>query len=49
MDPETCGDVFVHFSVIESGGYRSLNDGDAVEFEIETDQKGSRAKNVVRL
>ena len=49
VDPETGGDVFVHFSAIESGGYRSLKDGDAVEYEIETDQKGSRAKKVVRL
>jgi len=49
VDPETCGDVFVHYSAIESDGYRSLKDGDAVEYEIETDQKGSRAKKVVRI
>jgi CspA family cold shock protein len=49
VNPEICGDVFVHFSAIECGGFRSLNDGEAVEYEIETDQKGSRAKKVVRL
>lgn len=49
VDPENGGDVFVHYSVIESDGYRTLKDGDAVEYEIETDQKGSRAKKVVRL
>lgn len=49
VDPETSEDVFVHFSVIAADGYRSLKDGDAVEFEVERDQKGSRAKKVVRL
>ena len=49
VDPETCEDVFVHYSAIESDGYRSLKDGDAVVYEVETDQKGSRAKKVVRL
>ncbi|MBM3498001.1 MAG: cold-shock protein [Armatimonadetes bacterium] len=40
-------DVFVHFSAIQSEGYRSLNEGDTVEFEVEPDAKGPRAANVV--
>lgn len=39
-------DVFVHFSGIESDGYKTLNDGDNVEFEIESDVKGDKAVNV---
>ena len=40
-------DVFVHFSGIRAGGPRSLNDGDKVEFSIETDQRGPRAVDLV--
>ena len=39
-------DVFVHFSEIQGSGYRSLNEGDEVEFEVEQGQKGLQAKNV---
>jgi CspA family cold shock protein len=39
-------DVFCHFSAINSDGYRSLNEGDEVEFEVEQGQKGLQAKNV---
>jgi len=41
-------DVFVHFSEIQSDGYRTLEEGQAVEFEIENDQRGPKAKKVVR-
>jgi CspA family cold shock protein len=40
-------DVFVHFSGIRAGGPRSLNEGDKVEFAIETDQRGPRATDLV--
>lgn len=40
-------DVFVHFSAIAGEGYRSLNEGDQVEFEIVSDAKGPRAENVM--
>lgn len=39
-------DVFVHFSAIKSDGYRSLNEGDEVEFEVTQGQKGPQAENV---
>lgn len=44
-------DVFVHFSAIQSSGYRELQEGQRVEFEIENDPrgKGPRATNVVPL
>ncbi|MCA9835693.1 MAG: cold-shock protein [Trueperaceae bacterium] len=40
-------DVFCHFSAINADGYRSLNEGDVVEFEVEPGKKGPQAKNVV--
>jgi CspA family cold shock protein len=42
-------DVFVHFSAIQSDGYRSLNEGDKVEFSIEDSPKGPQATNVVKV
>ena len=40
-------DVFVHFSAIQSEGYRSLNEGQNVSYEVETGPKGLQATNVV--
>jgi len=39
-------DVFVHFSAIEGEGYKTLNEGQAVEFEIVDGPKGKQAANV---
>jgi cold shock protein len=39
-------DVFVHYSAIASEGYKSLQEGDHVEFEISQGQKGPQAANV---
>lgn len=40
-------DVFVHFSAIQSSGYKSLDEGQKVEFEVTQGQKGDAAANVV--
>lgn len=42
-------DVFVHFNAIASDGYKSLNEGQSVSFEIEKGQKGLQATNVTPL
>ena len=44
--PESGEDVFVHFSAIQSTGYRSLEEGQTVEFDITQGQKGPQAANV---
>lgn len=42
-------DVFVHYSAIASDGYRSLQEGDNVEFEIVEGNKGPQASNVTKM
>lgn len=42
-------DVFVHYSAIQSQGYKSLQEGDPVEFEVGQGQKGPQAENVTRV
>jgi len=42
-------DIFVHFSAIQSGGYRSLEEGQAVEFTVGKGKKGLQAENVKAL
>ncbi|MFP4473182.1 MAG: cold-shock protein [Candidatus Omnitrophota bacterium] len=46
---ENDGDIFVHFSEIKQDGYRSLDEGDEVEFEMFNDEKGSKARNVLKM
>jgi cold shock protein len=40
-------DIFVHFSAIQSDGYKKLTEGDKVTFDIEQGAKGEQASNVV--
>ena len=42
-------DVFVHFSSIQSDGFKSLVEGDAVSFDVTQGTKGPQASNVVRI
>ncbi len=42
-------DIFVHFSAIEGKGFKNLEEGQKVQFEIVQDEKGPRADKVVKL
>jgi CspA family cold shock protein len=46
ISPESGPDVFVHFSAIQSSGYRSLDEGQTVEFDVVEGPKGPQAANV---
>ena len=49
ITPENGKDVFVHHTAIQGEGYKSLEEGQQVEFEIEKGPKGEQATNVVKL
>jgi len=46
---ETGDDVFVHYSDVQGGGFRSLREGQRVEFSVEQGTKGPKATNVLAL
>lgn len=49
ISDEHGNDVFVHYSGIQSNGFKSLEEGQEVEFEVIEGQKGPQAVNVVKL
>ena len=49
IEKDSGGDVFVHHSGINSDGYKTLNEGSKVEFNIENTEKGPRAISVREL
>jgi len=49
ITPENGKDVFVHHTAIQGDGYKTLAEGQEVEFEVENGPKGEQAKNVVKL
>jgi CspA family cold shock protein len=49
ITPENGKDVFVHFSAIQGDGYKALEEGQEVEFEIENGPKGEQATNVTKV
>lgn len=42
-------DVFVHFSAIQAEGFKSLDEGQAVEYEVQQGARGPQAANVIKL
>ncbi|MDD2260192.1 MAG: cold-shock protein, partial [Acholeplasmataceae bacterium] len=42
-------DIFVHFSAIQAEGFKNLNEGDLVEFEVNDGDRGPQASHVVKL
>ena len=49
IEREDGGAVFVHFSAIQSEGFKTLEEGQAVEFDVVQGNRGEQAANVVRL
>jgi CspA family cold shock protein len=49
IEQEGGGDVFVHYSSIKGEGFKTLAEGDAVEFEVTQGPKGPKAENVQRI
>lgn len=49
IEQENGEDVFVHFSAIQSDGFKSLTEGDSVTFDVQQGPKGLQAANVVRV
>jgi len=49
IETETEGDVFVHYSAIVGEGFRTLTEGDHVEFEVEQGPKGLAARSVKKI
>jgi CspA family cold shock protein len=49
IEREDGGDVFVHFSAIADEGFKTLVEGQAVEFDVVDGQRGPQASNVVKL
>ncbi|MGT2755341.1 cold-shock protein [Streptococcus ovis] len=49
ISQENGPDVFAHFSAIQSNGFKSLEEGQKVSFDVEEGQRGSQATNITKL
>ena len=49
IEQENGDDLFVHYSGISSDGFKTLNEGDRVSFDIEENDRGPKAKNVEKI
>ena len=49
IEKDEGGDIFVHHSAISMPGFKTLNEGDRVSFEVGDSDKGPRAENVTKL
>jgi CspA family cold shock protein len=45
---EDGGDLFIHYSSIQGGGFKTLAEGDSVSFDVEQGPKGAKAINVIK-
>ena len=48
VNPELKEDIFVHFSEIRTEGFKTLQEGESVDYELFQDGKGAKARNVLR-
>ncbi|MEY4167610.1 MAG: cold-shock protein [Blastocatellia bacterium] len=49
QDEDTGGDVFVHYSAIEGNGFKTLEEGQSVEYELVQGPKGQQAERVIKI
>jgi len=49
IERENGGDVFVHYSAIQGEGFKSLKEGETVQFDVSDGEKGPQAINVIKL
>lgn len=49
IEQEAGPDIFVHYSSIDASGFKTLNEGDNVSFDVEESDRGPVAKNVTKL
>jgi CspA family cold shock protein len=49
IEQDEGGDVFVHYTAVQGDGFKTLSQGDAVEFDVVDGKKGPQAANVVRI
>jgi len=49
IEQENGQDLFVHFSAISMSGFKTLSEGDRVSFEVEENDRGPKAKDVIKL
>ena len=49
IEAEGQSDVFVHFSAIQGTGFRTLHEGEQVEFEVKASERGSEAAHVIKI
>lgn len=49
IEQDSGEDVFVHYSAIQGGGFKTLKEGQTVEFELTKDPKGTKAINVIPI
>jgi len=49
IERENGGDVFVHYTAIQGEGFKSLKEGETVQFDVSDGEKGPQAVNVIKL